>query len=82
MIRRGSYKLHIDYETLVYEGDQCGALELYDLKKDPGERNDLAGKMPEKARQLYHMHKHWLKSVDAQMMTKNPLYRPAQDTEK
>jgi len=74
-VRQGRYKLLIDYETLLYRGDEQGALELYDLEKDPGEHDDLAHERPKKAQQLYDTHKHWLKSVGAQQMTKNRTYR-------
>lgn len=80
VVRQGRYKLMIDYETLLYDGDEAGSLELYDLVKDPGESNDLSRQMPEKTRELYGMHKRWLKEVGAQQMTKNPKYRAGRNT--
>ncbi len=50
-------------------------MELYNLKKDIGEKNDLAAKMPEKAKQLREMLHTWRKEVDAKMPTPNPNYR-------
>jgi Domain of unknown function (DUF4976) len=69
-VRRGDDKLIEFYED--------GRLELYDLRNDPGEKNDLAAKRPEKARELHALLRAWQKSVDAQMPTPNPDYRPAQ----
>ncbi len=67
-IRYGDYKL-IEY----YEDNH---VELYNLKEDLSEKNDLAQKMPEKAAQLRKMFHDWLKEVDAQMPTPNPNYKP------
>jgi hypothetical protein len=69
-VRRGDDKLIEFYED--------GRLELYDLRNDPGEKNDLAAKRPEKARELHALLRAWQKSVDAQMPTPNSAYRPAQ----
>lgn len=51
-IRKGDYKL-IYYYT--------GKMELYDLKSDLHERNDLSGKMPEKTEELRKILQAWLK---------------------
>jgi arylsulfatase A len=67
-VRQGDYKLIEFYED--------GKLELYNLKDDIGEKNDLAAKMPEKAKELHQMLTDWRKSVDAQMMKANPDYKP------
>src|SRR5262249_14321920 len=69
-VRRGDDKLIEFYED--------GRLELYDLRNDPGERDDLAARRPEKVRELHALLRAWRKSVDAQMPTPNPDYRPAQ----
>lgn len=69
VIRKGDLKLIRFYED--------NRLELYDLKKDPGEHNDLAAKMPEVARKLNAELTAWLKSVDAQMPSANPNYDPS-----
>lgn len=66
-IRQGAYKL-IEF----YQDDH---VELYDLKRDLGERNDLAGSRPQVAARLRQKLAAWRKSVDAQMMTANPDYR-------
>jgi arylsulfatase A-like enzyme len=68
-IRHGDMKLIEFFED--------GDLELYDLKADPKETNNLAKKNPEKAQALLKELKAWRKSVNAQMPTKNPKYNPA-----
>ncbi|MEP4079048.1 sulfatase [Haloferula sp.] len=72
-IRHGDMKLIEFFE---------GGLELYDLKKDPKEANNLAKKNPEKAEVLLMQLKAWRKSVDAQMMTENPNYDPSKGKKK
>ena len=67
-MRIGDYKL-----LRFYEDDH---LELYNLKDDIGEKHDLAEKMPEKAAIFRNKLDDWLKSVNAQMPTRNPDYRP------
>lgn len=56
-IRKGDYKL------IVFFND--GRRELYDLKQDIGEKEDLAGRMPELADSLHNELKNWWKEVDA-----------------
>lgn len=68
-IRVGDWKLIEFFED--------GALELYDLKSDPAERNNLATDHPEKAADLLSKLKAWRVSVNAQMMTPNPNYEPS-----
>ena len=50
-VRAGDYKLIEFYED--------GRVELYNLREDLGERNDLAAKMPEKAAELRRMLHAW-----------------------
>jgi len=57
-------------------------VELYNLKDDPGEKQDLSAKLPEKAAELRKMLQDWRKSVDANMPTPNPDYKPDQPTSK
>ena len=66
-VRQGDYKLIEFYED--------GKLELYNLKEDVGEKNDLAGRMPGKAKELHRLLKEWRSAVKAQMPTPNPDYR-------
>ena len=67
-VRAGDYKLIEFYED--------NRVELYNLKADIGEKNNLADEMPEKAAELLNMLKAWRKEVDAQMPTPNPGYKP------
>ena len=61
-VRLGDMKL-IEW----YEDDR---VELYNLKNDLGENNDLAAKMPDKAEALRTMLHDWRKTVNATMPTK------------
>jgi arylsulfatase A-like enzyme len=65
-IRQGDYKL--------IEFFAEGKLELYNLKKDIGEKNDLSAQQPAKVKELKALLHAWQKSVDARMPTKNPNY--------
>ena len=58
-IRKGNYKLIRFYDD--------ESVELYDLEADPGERNDLAGTNPGKARELRAELDRWLLESNAQM---------------
>lgn len=66
-----------DWKLLEYYEDR--RVELYDLAKDLGEANDLAGQMPEKATELTNKLDAWRKSVHAQLPTPNPDYRTSED---
>ncbi|MGQ9575462.1 MAG: sulfatase-like hydrolase/transferase [Thermoguttaceae bacterium] len=68
VVRCGQWKLIQDYET--------GRVELYNLAEDLGESRDLAGQLPEKARQLERRLTAWLESVGARLPRANPDYRP------
>jgi arylsulfatase A-like enzyme len=67
-VRKGDYKLIEFYEV--------GKLELYNLKEDIGEKNDLAAKAPEKVKEMQGMLNEWRQRVNAQMPTPNPEYKP------
>ena len=56
-VRLGDFKLLDFYRE--------GRIELYNLKEDQGETNDLSDIMPQKRDELYEMVKNWRKSVDA-----------------
>jgi len=64
-VRLGNWKLIEWYEDK--------RLELYDLKADLGEKNNLALKKPEKTASLVTLLHDWRQRVDAQMPTDNPL---------
>ena len=68
-VRAGDYRLIEFYED--------NRLELYDLKKDIGEKTDLSKAMPDKTAQLAAMLRDWRQSVNAQMPSPNPDYDPA-----
>jgi arylsulfatase A-like enzyme len=55
-----------------YEDDR---VELYNLRDDIGESQDLASTMPERAAELRRMLHDWRTQVGAQMPTPNPDYR-------
>jgi len=63
-IRLGDYKLLDFFEH--------GVLELYDLRQDQSEQENLIEKKPAKAQELYAKLVAWRKSVDA-FMTKKPV---------
>ena len=68
-IRMGDWKL-IEF----FEDDE---LELYNLKEDLSEENNLAAKMPEKVKELHASMLKWRKATKAPVPTKkNPLYDP------
>jgi len=67
-VRDGDFKLIEWYED--------GRLELYNLRDDIGEANNLAAAMPEKARELQKMLADWRKSAGAQMPTRKEPTRP------
>ena len=68
-IRQGDWKL-----TRYFED---GRVELFDLKADPYEKNDLAKADPGRAAALAGQLDKWLKDVNAQMPTPNPNHDPA-----
>ncbi len=59
-----------DWKLIEYFEDNH--VELYNLKKDIGEKNNLAEKMPKKTEELRKLLHSWRKAVDAQMPVKNP----------
>jgi arylsulfatase A-like enzyme len=66
-VRAGDFKLIEFYEDRH--------LELFNLRHDPGEQHDLAGKLPAKAAELETMLGEWRRSVNARMPEANPGYR-------
>jgi arylsulfatase A len=67
-IRSGDLKLVEFYED--------GTQELYNLKNDPGETNNLAKDLPKVAFQLQARLDAWRRSTKAQMPLPNPDYNP------
>jgi arylsulfatase A-like enzyme len=69
-VRQGDFKLVELYED--------NTLELYNLKDDVSERNNLSGSMPEKTRDLHARLVAWRQSIPGiQMPSPNPDYDPA-----
>ncbi|HUT30389.1 MAG TPA: sulfatase [Sedimentisphaerales bacterium] len=69
VVRQGDWKLIEYFED--------GRLELYNLKDDIGEQNNLVQAMPEKAGQLHELLKRWRRSLNAPVPTElNPEYKP------
>lgn len=67
-IRLGDYKL-IEY----YENN---TVQLFNLRNDPSEQNDISRTEPQKVKQLRDMLHAWRKQVNAVMPTSNPQYNP------
>ena len=68
-VRLGNWKLIEYFED--------GRLELYNIKDDIGEKNDLADTLPDKVKELHRILIEWRKSVGAPVPTeKNPQYDP------
>jgi len=55
---------------------ETGKLELYNLRDDISESNDLSGKMKGKTEEMYRLLADWRKQMNAQMPTANPGYKP------
>ena len=53
-----------------------GSLELYDLAKDVDESDNLAARMPEKAKEMHQLLVRWRKNVKANMPRPNPEVSP------
>ncbi|HOX55605.1 MAG TPA: sulfatase [Candidatus Paceibacterota bacterium] len=62
-IRSGDWKLQEYFED--------GHLELYNLREDLSQTNNLAAKLPDKAEELHARLTAWRQAVDAPMPTKN-----------
>jgi len=67
-IRQGDFKLIEFFED--------GRLELFNLKRDPGEQQELAADHPEVAQRLQNQLAAWRKEIGAQMPVANPHYKP------
>jgi arylsulfatase A-like enzyme len=74
-VRQGDWKLIEFFEE--------GKLELYNLRDDLSEKNNLTDAMPDKTRELHKLLIDWRKSVNAPVPTeKNPKYDPAAMTKR
>jgi len=80
VIRKGDWKLHLYHEEWILDGGK-NASELYNLKNDPGEKNNLAKENPKMREDLLAELKAWFKQVGAPIPTeKNPAYEPSAAT--
>ena len=73
-VRRGDWKLirfHADAD------DGSDRFELYDLKSDVGESNNLAAQRPEIVRELNQLLDEFLRDTEAVVPRRNPMYRAA-----
>lgn len=66
-VRSGDFKLVESYET--------GRTELFNIKEDMGETNDLSASNPQKTKELLQALQAWRKQVNANMPETNPDYR-------
>ena len=73
-VREGDFKLIEFYED--------GHVELYNLKDDVGEQNDLSAKLPEKTAQLKQRLSAWRQNVGAQMPAPNPNFDPEKEKQR
>jgi arylsulfatase A len=63
-----------DWKLIEFLDD--GRLELYNLRDDIGEKNNLASSEPERAKQLQGRLANWRKETGARMPTKNAKFDP------
>jgi hypothetical protein len=68
-VRDGDWKLVTYYDT--------GETQLFHLKSDISETNNLAKQEPARAAELKKAHDTWLREIDAQTNTANPDFDPA-----
>jgi len=66
-VRQGDFKLIQFYED--------GRVELYNIKADVGETQDLSQQAPEKTRAMQSLLNDWLKEIGAGMPTPNPAFQ-------
>jgi arylsulfatase A-like enzyme len=69
----------LDGSLKLLEWFETGGTELYDLARDPGERDDLANRRPADVARLRGMLHRWRAQVDALMPTPDPEWRPEPD---
>jgi arylsulfatase A-like enzyme len=85
VIHQGDWKLHLYHEEWQLDGGRGmlatnNAVELYNLKDDIGERNNLAASRQEKRDELLDALLKWQQSVDAKMAQEpNPKYKPGSE---
>lgn len=82
VIRKGDWRLHLFHEEWALDGGRDGlpgngAVELYNMKNDPGERNELAAREINQVNDMLDDLLGWLKETKALMPNQpNPDYDP------
>ncbi|MCF8225336.1 MAG: sulfatase [Bacteroidales bacterium] len=66
-----------NYKLIDFFGDRPS--ELYDLEVDPGEKNNLAGSMSEKVKEMDALLHEWQKEQGALFPTENPDFDPGEE---
>lgn len=61
---------HGDHKLIEYFED--GRLELFDVRRDPGEHHELSAEQPERVRQLHDQLVAWRKNIEAKIPEVNP----------
>lgn len=88
VIRKGDWKLHLYHEEWQLDGGReklatNNAVELYNIKADIGERNNLANTNKSKRNELLNDLLQWFKATNAPMPTeRNPAYAPNDSSNK
>jgi uncharacterized sulfatase len=82
IIRDGNWKLIKRYDTSASSVEPGKTFELYNLKGDLSESNDLSEVLPAKVRQLNAKLTRWLKISRAKLPRPNPNYDPNTDSQK
>lgn len=83
VVRKGDWKLHLFHEEWHLDGGRDAipanrAVELYNLREDVGEHNDLSAQNPEKRNELINeILAFWKRTGAVLPSTPNPDYRPA-----
>ncbi|MDF3076998.1 MAG: aryl-sulfate sulfohydrolase [Sphingobacteriaceae bacterium] len=83
-MRKGDYKIMLYHEEWQLDGGWAkratnNSVEMFNLKTDPGERNNIANKNPQKRDELLTDLQAWMKKVNAPMAT---IRTPAQEAMK
>jgi len=76
IIRDGNWKLIKRYDTSASSVEPGKTFELYNLKGDLSESNDLSQVLPAKVRQLDAKLRRWLRLTGAKLPRPNPDYDP------
>lgn len=73
-MRKGDFKIMLYHEEWVLDGGwdrrtSNNSVELFDLKTDPGEHNNIASSNPQKRDEMIKDLQTWMKTSDAKMAT-------------